>query len=800
MFNLKEILAKGPLFLDGGMGTILQSMGLTDAERPEDWNITYPERITKVHKDYIDAGSRILLANTFGANTRHYNLENGDLEKIVDAAIANARNAAGQREDIYVALDIGPSGKMLAPYGDLDFEDAVTLFAETVKLGVKAGADLIVIETMNDCYETKAAVLAAKENSNLPIFVTNAYGADGLLMTGASAEVMCAMLEGLGVDAIGLNCSMGPREMLPVIKRFFDCASIPIIVKPNAGMPYIENGKTCYDVSPSEFAEWMEQAYACGGMIFGGCCGTTPAYITALTNRLAGKKPHSITEKENCVISSGFKTVRFGEKPILIGERINPTGKKAFKQALREGDLSYILGEGIRQLDFGAEVLDVNVGLPEIDEGEWMLRSITGLQSVVDVPLQIDTSDASVLEKALRRYNGKALINSVNGSEESMESVLPLVKKYGGVVVVLTLDEKGIPQTAKERLAIAERVACRAEQYGISRKDLIVDTLTMTVSSDTSAPGVTLDALRLCKEAGLHTSLGVSNISFGLPQRDNINAVFFTMALQMGLDAAIMNPYSVSMMNAYYSYLVLSGKDLMCADYIKFASTLSQGTQMAMQTPINQSDSHKENEKSALQQAIIKGLSEDAYRYALMCMQEKSPLSIVEEEIVPALDSVGKGYEAKTVFLPQLLMSADAAKKAFSAIKSQMGSDSKTVEKYTIVVATVKGDIHDIGKNIVVCLLENYGYRVVDLGHDASPQTVLDAAKKENARLVGLSALMTTTVPAMKETVDLLRRELPQIKIMVGGAVLTDEYAKAMKADHYGPDAMSAVRFAETLL
>ena len=794
MFELKKLLENGPLFLDGGMGTTLQAMGLAEGERPEEWNLTHSDAIISLHKAYVDAGSQVVLANTFGANYLHYSLHDGSLQKVITAAIANAKQACGERA--YVALDIGPSGKMLAPYGDLQFEDAVALFAKTVQIGVAAGADLIVIETMNDSYETKAAVLAAKENSNLPILVTNAYGTDGRLMTGATPEVMCAMLEGLGVDAIGLNCSMGPRQMIPVIEALSKCSSLPIIVKPNAGMPYMKNGKTLYDIDAEEFAGLMEKAYEAGGCIFGGCCGTTPEYIQHTVNRLAGKKIPEIVQKNECVISSGFKTVTFGKTPILIGERINPTGKKAFKQALRDGDLSYILGEGIKQSEYGVQVLDVNVGLPEIDEAEWMVRSVTGLQSVVDIPLQIDSSNPQVLEKALRCYNGKALVNSVNGTEQSMEQVLPLVAKYGGALIVLTLDENGIPQTAEQRLEIALRVAERAEQHGIKRHDLIVDTLTMAVASDNQAPFVTLEALRLCKEAGLRTSLGVSNVSFGLPLRDNVNSIFFTMALQNGLDAAIMNPYSAPMMNAYYSYLTLTGHDVMCGNYLKFASTLSESTIVASKTVAGAAEA---TAKTDLQDAVMKGLTEKAYQLAKQLCTEKTPLAVVEEEIVPALDTVGRGYEAKTLFLPQLLMAADAAKHAFRAVRESMDGDRSAVQKFTVVMATVKGDIHDIGKNIVVCLLENYGYHVIDLGHDVSTEQILTVCKQQDVRLVGLSALMTTTVPAMRETVEQIKQQLPHIKVMVGGAVMTEEYAKEMGADFYGEDAMSAVRYAESI-
>lgn len=794
---IKEYLNDNIIYLDGGMGTLLQGQGLLPGELPERWNITHPRIITEIHKSYYDAGSNVVSTNTFGANLLKFSRD--ELEEIISSAVANARQAAKEsigKQEKWVALDIGPSGKMLAPYGDLGFEDAVSLFAETVKLGVKYGVDLILIETMNDSYETKAALLAARENSTLPVFVSNAYSEDGKLMTGASPEAMVALLEGMGADAIGVNCSLGPKALAGVVREYLEYASVPVLLKPNAGLPRVLDGKTVYDVLPTEFAEDVAALIGDGVRVVGGCCGTTPEYISALTAKTAGTAPTPITEKNFTVVSSYTHAVKFGEVPTLIGERINPTGKKRFKEALRASDMDYILNEGLAQQEKGAEILDVNVGLPEIDEKKMLTDAVCALQAIIDLPLQIDTSDTDAMEAALRVYNGKAMINSVNGKAESMEAVFPLAKKYGGLVVALTLDEDGIPATAEGRVEIARRILREAEKYGIKKKDIIFDPLAMTVSADKNAARETLRAVRMIKEElGCHTSLGVSNVSFGLPGRDMINGTFFALAMENGLSAAIMNPYSAEMMKAYRTYCALSGLDDNCAEYIDFASSVQTVTTAAT---IEKAGTASEESGSELQKAIIKGLLDRAAQITAEMIETKEPLWVVQNEIIPALDTVGVGFENKTVYLPQLLMSAEAAKAAFEQIKAKMQSGS-AADKCHFVIATVKGDIHDIGKNIVKLILENYGFRVTDLGRDVSPETVVETVVRLHAPIVGLSALMTTTVPAMEETIKLLRDSAPWCKIIVGGAVLTQEYADLIGADMYARDAMAAVRYAEQI-
>lgn len=815
--QFREFLKNNNVYLDGGMGTLLQANGLKPGEYPERWNVTHPEVITKIHKDYYDAGSNVVSTNTFGANLLKFDAE--ELEEIIKAAFENANAARTQsntNQNKYIALDIGPSGKLLKPLGDLDFEDAVKLFAETVKLGVKYGADLILIETMNDSYETKAALLAAKENSDLPVLVSNAYGEDGKLMTGASPEAMVAMLEGMGADAIGANCSLGPKQLRGVVEEILKNASVPVLLKPNAGLPKAINGQTLFDVLPEEFAEEVADLMQNGVRIVGGCCGTTPEYIKALHDKSQNFGAQPIIEKNITAVSSYTHAVKFEQAPILIGERINPTGKKRFKQALLENDIDYILTEGIHQEEKGVHILDVNVGLPDIDEVEMLRNVVCELQAVTDLPLQIDTSDPKAMEAALRRYNGKAMINSVNGKQESMEAVFPLVKKYGGLVVALTLDESGIPDTAEGRVAIAERILKTAESYGISKKDIIFDTLAMTISSGTNAAITTLKALHEIKHRlGCHTSLGVSNVSFGLPCRDAINGTFFALALENGLSAAIMNPYSVDMMKTYHTYKALKDMDENCAQYIEAAASFqtiggqaSAGANTAGAGSNNTTPKTTQECKSELQKAVVTGLKEKAGELTKELLKSVAPLDIVQSEIIPALNVVGKGYENKTVYLPQLLMSAEAAKSAFESIKAHMAATSnekeahsdKAAPKGPFVIATVQGDIHDIGKNIVKLLLENYGFDVYDLGKDVAPEAVVEKVVELHAPLAGLSALMTTTVPAMEETINQLREAAPWCKIVVGGAVLTQEYADKIGADKYAKDAMETVRYSESIM
>ena len=794
--NFKKYLQENIVYLDGGMGTLLQANGLKPGELPELWNITHPDVITKIHTDYFNAGSNVVCTNTFGANSLKF--DDKQLEDIIMSAVFNAKNAACNSEGTqpkFIALDIGPTGKLLKPLGDLDFEDAVNIFAKTVKMGVKYGVDLVIIETMNDSYETKAALLAVKENCDLPVIVSNAYGDDGKLMTGATPEAMVALAEGMGADAIGANCSLGPKQLRTVAEKLLKNASIPVILKPNAGLPKSVDGKTVFDITVDEFALELADIVKFGVRAVGGCCGTTPQYIKALTDKTNILSPAPITNKNLTVVSSYTHAVKFDKFPILIGERIDPTGKKRFKQALLENDIDYILTEGVNQQEKGVHILDVNVGLPDIDETAMLKSAVCELQAIIDLPLQIDTADITAMETALRRYNGKAMINSVNGKQESMAAIFPLVKKYGGVVVALTLDENGIPPTAQERVEIAKKILATASEYGIDKKDIIFDTLAMTISADSSAARATIDALRTIKnELGCHTSLGVSNVSFGLPNRDAVNSTFFAMALSNGLSAAIMNPYSAEMMKSYYTFKALNNLDENCQDYIAHADEFTATVQAVStaKTELNCS--------SELQHAIIKGFKDKSAELTKQLLQSAKPLDIVNGDIIPALNTVGIGFENKTVYLPQLLMSAEAAKSAFEVIKSSVTTDSSKSDKATIIIATVHGDIHDIGKNIVKLLLQNYGFNVIDLGKDVAADTIVKNAIEHNASIVCLSALMTTTVPAMQETISLIKEKAPLCKTIVGGAVLTQEYADKIGADKYAKDAMEAVRYAEEII
>lgn len=788
--NIRDFIKNNIVYLDGGMGTLLQKSGLQPGELPERWNISHPEVIKEIHKSYYDSGSNIVNTNTFGANSLKFDTD--ELSEIIYHAVKNAdeaRKASSGKQEKFIALDVGPTGKLLKPLGDLDFEDAVKAFAEVISLGVKYGVDLITIETMNDSYETKAAVLAAKENSDLPIIVTNAYGENGRLMTGADPAVMAAMLEGMGVDAIGANCSLGPKQLMGVMDELLKYCSVPVAFKPNAGLPKSDGKVTYYDVDAEEFAQDIKLAVANGVRIVGGCCGTTPEYIKKVCELTRDMRPKEIEKKTYSVCTSYNKAVFFGEKPILIGERINPTGKKRFKQALLENDIGYILQEAVNQQAKGVHVLDVNVGLPGIDEAQMLTNSVCELQCVTDLPLQIDSSDPVAMESALRRYNGKAMINSVTGKEENLNAIFPLVKKYGGFVVALTLDEKGIPSTVDGRMKIARKILLTAALYGINKKDIIFDPLAMTVSADKMSAVTTLETVKkITEQLGCNTSLGVSNVSFGLPSRDLVNAAFFTTAMENGLSAAIMNPYSERMMEAYYSFNVVKGLDENCMDFINFAS------QQEVQPTAKQENS------LTLKEAIEKGLKEKASEITTAMLGNSAPLDIVNAHVIPALDNVGKRFEEKKLFLPQLLMSAEAAKASFEVIKATMSADGSSVKKGNIVIATVHGDIHDIGKNIVKLLLENYGYNVIDLGKNVPPETVLRAVTDNHAPLVGLSALMTTTVPAMEETVKLIKENAPWCKTVVGGAVLTQDYADKIGADKYAADAMETVRYAESVI
>lgn len=787
--NIQEELKNGFLIFDGGTGSVLQEMGLQPGQRPEEWNLLHPEKITALHTAYLRAGANIIKSNTFGVNRLRFG---DDTATVISAALQNAKAAIDATNDLpqrrFVALDIGPCGKLLKPLGDLVFEDAVSLFAEVVNAG-KASADLILIETMNDAYETKAAVLAAKENCDLPIVVTNVYDESHKLMTGADPKAMVALLEGLGVDALGMNCSLGPAQMSEILPELLAFASVPVAVNPNAGLPRSENGKTVFDVSPEQFAALMRKMAEQGAVLLGGCCGTTPDYIRALSAAVADMKPAVCKAKPQTLVSSYTHAVEIGVPPTVIGERINPTGKKRLKEALRNHETDYILSLAVQQEQDGAAILDVNVGLPELDEPAVLTDVVQKLQEVTALPLQLDSSDPNALARAMRIYNGKPLVNSVSGKQESMDAIFPLVKHYGGAVIALTLDDNGIPDTADGRVQIAEKIIRTAKSYGISRKDLIFDPLAMAVSAAPDAAKVTLESVRrISQELGCRTSLGVSNISFGLPQRENVTAAFTAMALQQGLDAAILNPGARAVMAAFSASSALCVKDAQFASYISFADSNADISAPAAND--GQPD---------LAKAIEKGLKSAAAVAAKDLLERVAPMDVIGSYIIPALDRVGQGFEQKTVYLPQLLMSAEAASAAFEVIRTRLQKDGVTPSAdKKIILATVRGDIHDIGKNIVKVLLENYGYHVIDLGRDVPPEAVVSCAVSQEISLVGLSALMTTTVPAMEETVKLLHEAKPDCRVIVGGAVLTQSYAEMIGADHYAKDAMDTVRYAET--
>lgn len=777
--TITEAIKSRRLYFDGGTGSVLQSMGLKPGEAPELWNVSNPDKITELHRQYINAGCDIIKTNTFGIN----NIKYANFDALIYEAVKCAKKATENKNDKYIAFDMGPTGKLLKPMGELDFEEAVAIFAENAKAAEKYGCDLILIETMNDCYETKAAVLAAKENSSLPVFVTNAYGEDNKLMTGATPLAMLAMLEGMGVDALGLNCSFGPDKMLGIVEELAENASIPIIVNPNAGLPVIINGKTVYNINPDLFAEHMVKIAQKGGCVLGGCCGTTPEHMRKMIEKTASIPYLPPEYKNKTLVSSYTHAVEISDLPILIGERINPTGKPKLKEALRVGDMNYVLSEGIKQADAGAHILDVNVGLPDINEVETIKQVISSIQAVISTPLQIDSSNAAAIEQAARIYNGKPLINSVNGKKESMEAIFPIVKKYSGAVIALTLDENGIPETAQERLNIAKRIIEVAKEYDIDKKDIIVDPLAMTISSDTRNALVTLEAIQLLHNEGIKTSLGVSNISFGLPERDKINSAFFANALQCGLNCAIMNPFSKSMVDVYFAHKALHNLDKSCTEYITYA------TQNTTSTAV-------QDVKLTLKYCITKGLTDEAVKQANSLCSEILPLDVINEHVIPALNEVGTAFERKKIFLPQLLTSAECACAVFDEVKKFMPVTDKQNNK-KIILATVKGDIHDIGKNIVKVMLESYGFNVIDLGKDVSPEDICKCAVDNNCKLVGLSALMTTTVPSMEETIRMLSSLNLGIKTIVGGAVLTQDYADNMNADFYAADAIDTVRFAE---
>ena len=790
--DIRTELGRRILFCDGAMGTMLQAAGLPEGRLPDVWGGENPQAVQAIHRAYLEAGCRLITTNTFGTTAPKVEPYGYTVAQVMSAAVANVRAAMDQAgvTDAYVCADIGPTGKLLRPYGDLDFEEAVARFAAPIRAAEEAGADCILIETMSDLYEMKAAVVAAKENCSLPILASLIFDGSGKLLTGGSPQAAVALLEGLGVDVIGLNCGLGPQEMAPVFRQLWEAASVPLLLQPNAGLPRSEGGKTVYDVTPADYAAQMAEL-APMATLLGGCCGTTPAHLSALIQATKDLPLPEVTWKDTLLISSYCQAVALdGRDPVVIGERINPTGKKRFKEALLREDMDYILDQALQQTGAGADLLDVNVGLPEIDEPAMMVRTVKALQGVTDAPLQLDSSDRQALEAGLRAYNGKPIVNSVNGDDQVLDALLPLVKKYGAAVVGLTLDRNGIPKTAEERLAVARHILDKALAYGIRREDVYIDCLTLTVSAEPQAAAETLKAVALVKEElGLKTVLGVSNISFGLPGRPLINQNFLTMAMTHGLDLPILNPNVEAMTAAVRCYHLLTNQD---ADAKAFIA--AYGGTPAAPSPAPAAG-------RSLADTVIHGLKGEAHAAARALLETTAPMEVVNGVLIPALDKVGADFEAGRIFLPQLIQAAGAAQAAFEVVRERLSSDSggETASRGTIVLATVQGDIHDIGKNIVKVLLENYGYTVVDLGRDVDPAAVAEAVRRHEAPLVGLSALMTTTLGSMAKTITLLHEEGLSCRVMVGGAVLTPDYARKMGADFYSGDAKESVDIAKRI-
>ncbi|MBE6023173.1 MAG: homocysteine methyltransferase [Cellulosilyticum sp.] len=785
-------IGKERLYFDGAMGTMLQNRGLKLGEIPESYNITCPEIIEGIHREYLEAGCNFITTNTFGAN--RYKLEKSDytVEEVITKAVEIAKSAKRGFANTYIALDVGSTGKVLKPIGDVSFEESYDIFKEQMVAGEKAGADVILIETFTDLYELKAAVLAAKENTSLPILCTMSFEENGRTFFGTSLESMVLMLEGLGVSALGMNCSLGPKQLKPLVEKLVKTANIPIMLQPNAGLPIMENGQVYYDITAEAFADLMAEFAKMGVGILGGCCGTNPEFIQQTVEKTKDI-PYQMPQNPKVTgICSASKAVYFNDVRV-IGERLNPTGKKPLQAALRVENMDFVVREALNQVEQGAHILDINMGMPDMDEVSLLKRAVMEVQSAINLPLQIDSSNVEALEQAVRIYNGKPLINSVNGKKESLEQILPIAKKYGAAILGLTLDDRGIPESAEERLEVAQRIVKKALEMGIPKEDIFIDCLVVTASAQQMLVKETLKAVRLVKEKlGVKTVLGVSNVSFGLPQRPIINRNMLAMALMQGLDAPIMNPADQGMMEAVASYRVLMGLDGDAEDYINQYGNNQNDTMITASS----------NSKTiSVQAAILKGLKEEARAATIELLQTDEPLAIIEQHIVPALNEVGALYEKQSIFLPQLIKSAEGAKAAFDVLREKM-ADMKQEEgsgKVKVVLATVFGDIHDIGKNIVKVIMENYNFEVIDLGKDVSKETVVEAVKKWQVKIVGLSALMTTTVGSMKETIELLRKEAPEVKVIVGGAVLTSDLAEFVGADYYAKDAMETVKIASRI-
>lgn len=795
--NFKEFMKKNIVIFDGAMGTQLQKKGLRLGEVPEILNITDRNKIAEIHREYIDAGARVITTNTFGANELKLERTGYTVEEIIHGAVMAAKDAvhvydSNNADNVYIALDIGPIGELLEPMGNLTFGGAYEIFKRQIIQGVKSGVDLILIETMTDLYEMKAAVLAAKENSDIPVIATMSFEKDHRTFTGCLPSSMALTLEGLGVDALGINCSLGPKEIKPILRELLQWTNISVLVQANAGLPVVKDGETYYNVTPSEFADEVLEFTKLGVSLVGGCCGTNPEYIKEVTERLKNLVPAEIERKGFTALCTPTNTVVV-DRVKVIGERINPTGKKMLKEALKNNDMDYILRQGVSQVEAGAEILDVNVGLREIDQKEMMVKLVKSLQTVTDAPLQIDSSEPAVIEAGLRYYNGKAIVNSVNGEEKVLESILPIVKKYGAAVVGLTLDERGIPDNAADRYEIAEKIVKKAESFGIRREDVYIDGLTLTCSAQQKEVAETIKTLEMVKKGlGVKTVLGVSNISFGMPNRGLINETFLAIAMAAGLDLPIINPNDAAMMDKVYAFNVLYNHDKGSKEYIKRYGENSE---------IKSSEVQKKEDKADinLKELVIKGLRDNAASATRELLKNRDELYIVNEYLIPALDKVGDDFEKGIIFLPQLIQSAETVKSSFDVLKESLkGKENSGISSGKIILATVKGDIHDIGKNIVKVILENYNYEIIDLGKDVPVESIVqEAAKYDEPIIVGLSALMTTTMKSMEETIKQLRQKGIRCTIVVGGAVLTSEYAKNMGADYYAKDAKEAVEIAK---
>lgn len=790
MINSEELL-----IFDGAMGTMLQQKGLKLGENPEIFGYENPEKLSDIHYAYLNAGSNVVLTNTFGCNELKLNGEH-TVEMIIDNAVRVAKQAIdrlpeGDVKPRFIALDVGPIGEMIEPMGTISFDRAYEIFKRQVVQGEKSGADLIVIETMMDLGEVRAAVLAAKENTNLPVFCTMTFDETGRSFTGCLPESLVVAVEGLGVDALGVNCSLGPKQLLPIVKKMTEISSIPVMVQANAGLPKFIDGETIYDVTPEEFFDGVKKFVDMGVSIIGGCCGTNPDFIRKISENSAGLKKAKLDNTYKSRVCS-YSQVLDIDAPVVVGERINPTGKKMLQEAIKKESAEYAINLALEQIASGAQILDINVGVPGIDEKKVMIKFIKEIQAVTEIPLLIDSSNPEVLEAGLRYYNGRAIVNSVNGKEESLESILPIVKKYGAGVVGLALDEDGIPSSSEGRLKIAEKIINRAEEYGIKREDVFIDCLSLTVSAQQEEAIETLKAVTEVKNMGAKTILGVSNISFGLPNRKAMNTAFLTLALGAGLDLAIINPNATNMMEAIDSFRVLYNIDKGSVDYVDKYSNIS------IEAPVQLND---KSENISLSTIVERGLKDEAEKETIKILETESGDYIIDNILIPALDKVGKKFDTGEMFLPQLIQSAEAVKNSLSIIKSiSLKANVETESKGKIIVATVKGDIHDIGKNIVKIMLENYGYEVIDLGKDVPIEEVVNVAKERDVKLIGLSALMTTTVKSMEDTIAFIRENKLEAKVFVGGAVLTESYAKEIGADYYSKDAKSAVEIAKSNL